>query len=77
MKNLKKLLIETPHGSENCQSILKREIPQLRVYVGDYNDFAVAVPNTKAGDFRRVEFCPNCHECDKYMTLTCSDFQNS
>ena len=73
MKNLKELIIETPHGSEKCQSILKREIPQLRVCVGDYNDFVVAVPNTE--DFRRVEFCPYCHECDKYLVFKCIQFE--
>ena len=55
--------------NEKCQIILKREIPQLREYVGDSYDFAVAVTGTE--DFRSVQFCPNCHECDKYLVLKC------
>ena len=69
MKNLKVLLIGGLGRNDECQSILKREIPQLREYIGDSYKFEVAVTNTE--DFRRVEFCPNCHECDKYLVLKC------
>ena len=69
MKSLKVLFIGDPRRNKKCQSILKREIPQLREYVGDSYDFAVAVTDTE--DFRSVEFCPNCHECDKYLVFGC------
>ena len=69
MKNLKVLFIGGPRRNKKCQSILKREIPQLREYTGDPYDFAVGVTDTE--DFRSVEFCPNCHECDKYLVLKC------
>ena len=73
MKNLKAVLVADPDRTDECKSILKEEIPQLRncdpgKIFTDY-DFEVAVTNTE--DFRRVEFCPNCHECDKYMVLKC------
>ena len=41
----------------------------VRKFVGKSYDFQVAVTNTE--DFERFDFCPNCHECDKYMVLKC------
>ena len=75
MKNLKELLIgdyeEDSDYSKVQQRILKREIPHLREHVGGQiftdccNDFEVAVTDFK--EFRRIEFCPICHEYDKHF----------
>ena len=65
MKKLKELLF----GDLEYQSILEREIPHLRKYDGDFYDFEVAATNIE--NFRSVEFCPNCHECDKYLVFGC------
>ena len=73
MKNLKELLIGNSRRNEKCQSILKREIPQVREYVVDFYYSGVAVTNTE--DFRKVEFCPYCHECDKYLVFKCIQFE--
>ena len=73
MKNIKAVLVADPDRTDECKSILKEEIPQLKNCddgeLFTKYDFEVAVTNTE--DFRRVEFCPNCHECDKYMVLKC------
>ena len=65
MKKLKHLLF----GDLEYQSILEREIPHLRKYDGDSYDFEVAATNIE--NFRSVEFCPNCHECDEYLVFWC------
>ena len=73
LKNLKELLIGDHHEdsdySKEYQSILKREIPHLREHVGGQiftdccNDLEVAVTDFR--EFRRIKFCPICHEYDK------------
>ena len=70
MKNLKELLIGDDDIwdiiGEEYQSILKREIPHLRIHDG-WNMFEVAQNSlTNMKDFRFVTFCPNCHIYDDY-----------
>ena len=75
LTNLKELLIgeyyEDSDDSKEFQRILKREIPHLREHVGGQiypdrcNDFEVAVTDFK--EFRRIKFCPICHEYDKHF----------
>ena len=82
LKNLKELLIgeyyEDSDDSKEYQRILKREIPHLREHVGGQiftdccNDFEVAVTDFK--EFRRIKFCPICHEYDKhFLNHKCSE----
>ena len=68
LKSMKKLK-ELVFGDFEYQFILEREIPHLRKYDGDFYDFEVAATNIE--NFRSVEFCPNCHECDKYLVFGC------
>mgnify|MGYP001217124361 FL=1 len=71
MKNIKEFLIGDVDRTDECKNIMKSEMPHLivRKFVGKSYDFQVAVTNTE--DFERFDFCPNCHECDKYMVLKC------
>ena len=73
MKNLKSVLVADPDRTDECKSILKEEIPQLRNCDPGkiFTKYCFEGAVTKTEDFKRVEFCPNCHECDEYIVLKC------
>ena len=72
LEKLKELSIGDLNNSlhEEYQSILEIEMPHLKKYNDDDSrQFEVAEINTE--EFKSVTFCPNCHECDKYLVLRC------